>query len=925
MIYKNSILTKLLSLILLVTFTFTLLPSALVFAETDYEFVLTADKDSVAEGEEVKFTVTLNGSMKDLSMVQYRLQYDPDKFTMAVNLSDPFAAMDSQWYNVWATEIYKIGFTSVYDGLFEIDMPTTGPKTDEDDASKSVYTVLYLNQSGRKVTSKSSIYNSTSVVAGVLIFTATEDIESIADEIVLKDVKIQVTPDDGKVTDKTTSAVQLKKEISEEAASAIDAISKIGTVAYTDACKALIDDAKAKYDLVEDKAEVENEKVLTDAIATYDSLKKAKVDAAKAAIEAIGEVKYNTTSKNLIDTAQNAYDALLEADKAEVDAADLLAAQQRYEELETEINGLVDTAIAQIDALPETIKLSDEAQVQSAETSYLAIPEDYRIFVGNYSKLEDALETIETLKQEIEDIKAAIDNLPDDITLEDKADVLSVKDDFDALTDEQKELVTNKAALELALETIAKLVADVEAAEAFDTLVDALPNDITIEDEAKITEARAAYTALTNAQKALTKNLSKLEQAEAALVKIKEDTAAAKAVEDMIADLGEITLEDDASIKAAREAYDDLTDDQKALVENLEVLTDAEDKIEELKAAADKEELDRAAALGVDNKISALPENLTIDDEALVKAARDAYEVLTDDQKAYVANLDALVAAEDAIQKIKDDMAAAKIVDDAIDALGEITLDDEEAVEDAREAYELLTDDQKAYVEKLAILEAAELALEAIKADIAAAEAVDELILAIGEVEYTAECKALIDAARSAYSVLTEKQRELVTNYNTLVEAEARYLELAPSVLQTEEPVAEYGNVYVTVFKDIEEGKKVVLGSETAIMVKLADKVYYIVVDDEKVDTNTAIVTDEATEETKLGDITGDGEITSNDAYAANKKAADLEVEQFNNKYMYVIADVDGDKDITARDAYMISKLSAGEIDSSIFTFVTGK
>ena len=108
-------------------------------------------------------------------------------------------------------------------------------------------------------------------------------------------------------------------------------------------------------------------------------------------------------------------------------------------------------------------------------------------------------------------------------------------------------------------------------------------------------------------------------------------------------------------------------------------------------------------------------------------------------------------------------------------------------------------------------------------------------------------------------------------------------------------------------------------------MVKLADNVYYIVVDSEKVDTDTVIVTDEATLETKLGDVTGDGNITENDAYAINKKAADLDVEQFNNNYMYVIADVDGDKHITARDAYMISKLSAGEIDPSIFTFVTGK
>lgn len=64
-------------------------------------------------------------------------------------------------------------------------------------------------------------------------------------------------------------------------------------------------------------------------------------------------------------------------------------------------------------------------------------------------------------------------------------------------------------------------------------------------------------------------------------------------------------------------------------------------------------------------------------------------------------------------------------------------------------------------------------------ADLEAAAGVDELIDAIGEVEYTDECKALIDAAREAYDVLTDDQKELVTNYETLTAAEAAYAALA--------------------------------------------------------------------------------------------------------------------------------------------------
>ena len=49
------------------------------------------------------------------------------------------------------------------------------------------------------------------------------------------------------------------------------------------------------------------------------------------------------------------------------------------------------------------------------------------------------------------------------------------------------------------------------------------------------------------------------------------------------------------------------------------------------------------------------------------------------------------------------------------------------------------------------------------------------LISAIGEVEYTAESKAKIDAARAAYDGLSAADKALVTNYSTLTDAETAY------------------------------------------------------------------------------------------------------------------------------------------------------
>ena len=60
--------------------------------------------------------------------------------------------------------------------------------------------------------------------------------------------------------------------------------------------------------------------------------------------------------------------------------------------------------------------------------------------------------------------------------------------------------------------------------------------------------------------------------------------------------------------------------------------------------------------------------------------------------------------------------------------------------------------------------------------------AVYDLIAAIGKVEKTAESKAKIVAARSAYDALTKEQQALVKNLSALIEAEDAYKQLATGI-----------------------------------------------------------------------------------------------------------------------------------------------
>ena len=139
-----------------------------------------------------------------------------------------------------------------------------------------------------------------------------------------------------------------------------------------------------------------------------------------------------------------------------------------------------------------------------------------------------------------------------------------------------------------------------------------------------------------------------------------EETA--NTVADQLKDLpavDKITLEDKEGVKAAREAYDALNEDQKKLVpeEQVKALTDAETKIAELQKAADKKAADEKAAKAVTDKITALPavKNLKLTDASKVKAARDAYNKLSADQKKLVtaAQLKVLTDAEARITQLQ--------------------------------------------------------------------------------------------------------------------------------------------------------------------------------------------------------------------------------------------------------------------------------
>lgn len=263
------------------------------------------------------------------------------------------------------------------------------------------------------------------------------------------------------------------------------------------------------------------------------------------------------------------------------------------------------------------------------------------------------------------------------------------------------------------------------------------------------------------------------------------DKEAANEVVAKIDVIGEVVYTDvsKALIDAARSAYNNITNAQKALVTNSETLITAEATYADLKITADN----KFAADIVIANINAIGKVVYTDaSKTLIDVARLTYNALTEAQKLLVTNAGILTSAEAMYEVLRVDNEAANSVIVKINAIGEVTYSDasKALIDAASEAYNALTDVQKTLVANLETLTTAETTYIDLKTAVenhTVANAVIVNINAIGKVVYTDASKALIDVARESYNALTDAQKALVTNLETLITAEATYADLKTS------------------------------------------------------------------------------------------------------------------------------------------------
>lgn len=610
--------------------------------------------------------------------------------------------------------------------------------------------------------------------------------------------------------------------------------------------------------------------------------KLAYAEAVYDAIQAIDAIKtpIDLASGKQLTDARNKYVACFYRDFV-YNYSRLTQAEEDYAKINTEANRKIIAFLDAVNRIADDYKVegSDDYDVKQAKVAYGELELDqketlqksygtmltkYELFV-NVQKAVDAIVLIGALEDtdtkvseartavnkagvvahvgtkllnDLEDNEAALAVIKQiaaigEVTVNSKAKIdaaqtaLKALEDFDKAEQEKAEKPENAGYV--ARERYAK-VADKyvnslkDAADTYAGLeVVALIDKIGTVDgsdacKARIDAAREAYNKLTDAQKRLVSNAAVLAQADTQYAAAAADKIAAGKVEKQIDEITTpITGKSAEKIDAAIDAYNALTEAQKALVPTAKVkLLDDEDKavkfivkVEAIKAVSsdvNKSDIEAAkveyygkaaegetpavpgladsvkavlvenpfavidAAIDVENKIDAIGEKtaITMETKATIKAARTAYDAYMTEEKTVQIDSDKVTALEDAEKQLFNVVVADLVK--KVRAIGtvEYTTESAQKIQTAQAAFDELSLEEKAtfakqYAEEYKTFE------DAVSTyNVKAAAAIDAKIAALPEASLEAE--AAVTAVYSEYNTLTVEQKALVKNAKALTD-----------------------------------------------------------------------------------------------------------------------------------------------------------
>ncbi len=383
--------------------------------------------------------------------------------------------------------------------------------------------------------------------------------------------------------DKLMAMLAYCEQVAKEIEKVIELIDAIGEVTYTDACKAKIDAARAAFEALD--ADVKNADYVTnyqdllDAEKAYADMK-AAIDAVVALIDAIPTpiVISPADCKNAIDAARKAYEALSDNYKANFPAA-ALEKLVGYEDAYAKRLAAVEAWIARVKAFYgegaiADIWAADLNEIKALEEEFVKFEQDQQDYIVAKGADKELADIKVVAYANIDKTEAAIDELAQITLTFEKPETVEkffeVKEMFDTLHKTQQDLVENK-------ELLNKKVAAYEFATYFDKAVAEIEANVKAEkyldqDKALANTLLAIYGICDEETKGLIKKHGDLLDCEAAL-KDKETVDAEDVSAELAAKIAELATKLDekvAELKAAIEALEAKNDALAGEIDGLE-------------------------------------------------------------------------------------------------------------------------------------------------------------------------------------------------------------------------------------------------------------------------------------------------------------------------------------------------------------------
>ena len=278
--------------------------------------------------------------------------------------------------------------------------------------------------------------------------------------------------------------------------------------------------------------------------------------------------KITLESEAAVKSARSAYDNTSWYYRALVQKVELLREAE---------SDLLECQIQEALGCMAEVTADDYPALQELVDVYKGFDKRQQRYVKNYADLKTAYEEASDLYDArcaaaVQEKVDALQELFPIESLEKEPAVVAVRTEFDALPGRQRILV-DTTILEEAEAQIAVLRA--ELVKQVEALIQAIPDEITLDAETAITAAREGVDKLYALERKQV-SYSKLETAEAKLRNLKNAVAKAEEVDALIKSIGIVTLGDAARIAAARQAYNALNETARSFVTKYSKLRRAE-------------------------------------------------------------------------------------------------------------------------------------------------------------------------------------------------------------------------------------------------------------------------------------------------------------------------------------------------------------